>query len=39
MVVLYQNPCYSEGCYNEVELYSMLSAPGDIIGHLANFEG
>ena len=21
MVVLYQNPCYNEGYYNEVELY------------------
>ena len=21
MAVLYRNPCYSEACYNEVELY------------------
>ena len=24
MVVLYRNPDYSESCYNEVELYSII---------------
>ena len=25
MAVIYQNPCYSEACYKEVELYLMTS--------------
>ena len=25
MTVLYWNPCYSEGCYNEVDLYKQIS--------------
>ena len=27
MTVLYLNPCYSEGCYNEVDLYSNKAEP------------
>ena len=30
MTVLYRNLCYSEGCYNEVDLYVFLQRNGQI---------
>ena len=30
MAVLYRNLCYSEACYNEVELYTILAVINSI---------